>query len=585
MTFLAPLALLGLASLGPLLWLWRLAATRQQVEVPSLAPFEHLLQRPPQRRRRLHVNALFWLQCAALVLLVAALMRPIRWSHPASTSLIVLDTSASLGARAGAGTVLEDAKRRARERLEAVQGAWFVVTTAPVAPLTQEPAADAAETREAVAHVQLGEMGGSLATAAHIGQALLGRRPDHVIVVTDEPAPAPAPGVEFATVGSAAPNVAFVGLEAQRSLCSQAPDRVVATVQNFSTEPATTRILARHKGRTVAEASLELAAHERRSVPLPIAEPLEGFIDLTLRASDDALALDNTARLPIRRAAAWPVAVQSEDPEFLRRIGAWLNACEGLAWQAAPPEQGPFVVITDDPARVPAAAAAAIVFARAGAQLRVSHWFAADHPVAAYLPPVMPVAASLAAPAGEISGEPAVWGIAGGERVPVAIASDEGGRRCVTMRLDPLATPSPTPLVLLFYNSLRWVMDHADVVHTGEPLTVPSLPAGTVIVERPDGGSDRIEHRGGAFRYDRTTRAGLYTIRAGGIVLTRAANFLDPQESNLLEQASTWRPLPEPLPGAARPRIPQPLAKAALALGLGLLLLEWWWYARRSRRG
>lgn len=584
MTFLSPLAVLWLASLGPLIWLWRLAATRQQVEVPSLAPFEHLLRRPPQRRRRLMVNRLFWLQVAALVVGTMALMRPQWWGHPAQTTLIVLDTSASLGARAGAGSVFEEAKRRARSYIDAVRGPRFVVTTAPVVPLTPEPASDASEARGAVDRAKLGELGGSLATAAHIGQALLGHPPGRVVLVTDEPAAPPQDSVEFATVGEPAPNVALVGLDAQRSLCSQAPEQVVATVQNFSAEPAAVRLLARHGSRTLAEASIELAARERRSVPLRIAEPVEGWLDLSVRASDDALALDNTARLPIRRSAAWPVAVLSEDPAFLRRIGSWLDACEGVRWQAGLPGQGPFVAVTDRDDRVPETAAAAVVFSSAGAELRVSHWFAAaDHPVAAYLPAVMPVAASLAAAAGDAPrGEPVVWGIAGGERVPVATALHDGGRRQVIVRVDPTETPSSPPLVLLFYNSLRWVMGQAEAVKTGEPLIVPSLPAGTVTVARPDGRIDRIDHRGGPFRYDETTRAGLYEIRAGEASLTRAANFLDPLESNLFERASTWRPLLAPSKDAPRRRVPRPLAKAALLAALAALLLEWWWYVRRA---
>src|SRR3989338_6357808 len=135
MTFLTPLALLWLGSIPVLLWLWRLAATHRQVQIPSLVPFEHLLRRPPQSRTRLFVNTLFWLQLAALALLAFALARPVVFQPQPKTILAVVDTSASMGARLRGATPLERGKRMLRARLarKAAQDVVFIVSTAPVA--------------------------------------------------------------------------------------------------------------------------------------------------------------------------------------------------------------------------------------------------------------------------------------------------------------------------------------------------------------------------------------------------------------------------------------------------------------------
>ena len=156
-------------------------------------------------------------------------------------------------------------------------------------------------------------LGGNLSTAERIGRALLGATPDDTLIVTDEPKPDPLPtgSMRWVSVGSARPNAALVGLDAQGPLCSRSDARVIATVQNFSKEamPATLRAL--QDGRGFAESRIELAAGERRSVSLGVPEGTEGPIELTLDAPRDALDVDNHAWLDVGRNATLPVVVRA----------------------------------------------------------------------------------------------------------------------------------------------------------------------------------------------------------------------------------------------------------------------------------
>ena len=131
MSFLAPWALLWLGSVPVLIWLWRLNATRRQTRISSLIPFEHLLRRPSRRRRRLVVNALFWLQLAALAGLALALAQPMLVRSRARTVLVILDTSASMGAERRGLQVFEEAKRTLLARIARASPGdrFFVVTT------------------------------------------------------------------------------------------------------------------------------------------------------------------------------------------------------------------------------------------------------------------------------------------------------------------------------------------------------------------------------------------------------------------------------------------------------------------------
>lgn len=604
MTWQSPLALAWLASLPILLWLWRLFATRRQVRIPSLVPFEHLLRRALRRRTRLVVNVLFWLQLAALTGLTGALAGPVVFPRQARTILVVVDTSASMAARRLGGTVFDHAKRRLLDRLRRTHSAdqVFLVASAPVAAITEQPERDQAELADAVERLRVSHLPGNLATAAQIGRALLGGPVDQMLVVTDEPAPSERPAdVEFLAVGEPLPNRAIVGFDAQGGFCSDASARLVVTIQSFAKESTEVRVIAEQAGRRVAESRVTLGAGQRSDVSLALPEGTEGWVDVILEGGPDALAVDNRIQVLVRKASTLPVAVVSDHAPFRQLIETWLAACHGLTWTDGLPASGsgPYVVVTDATA-VPGGGPDGLVAAPAGpgvagilqwaSEGRVrpparAHWLVnTEHPVGSYFGPVEVVAASLEAslPASGI-GEPVIWGLVEGQKVPLVLAGDQEGRRTVSVFIDPLQSADSTAPLLLFFNSLRWLMSKPDVVRTGEPLVAPSIGRGPVTVERPDATVDHLTHPGGTFQYDTTTLAGSYRIRQGSAQTRLAANFLDPLESNLLERTSTWWPTSSTATASVEaPRSKHPLAKSLAAVVLALVLFEWWLYVRRK---
>src|SRR3989338_4499212 len=594
MTFLSPFALLWLGAIPVLLWLWRLAATHRQIQIPSLVPFEHLLRRAPKRRTRLVINALFWLQLAALMLLALALARPVVFQRRPKLILAVVYTSASMNARLRGPTPFERAKRLLATRVarKAARDHFFIVSSAPVAAVTPEAVNEAARLRQMIETLQVSEMTGNVATAVQIGRALLGGRVDEVLVVPDDPRPAAVPdGVEFLTVGEPLPNASIVGLESQQALCRAVPAHLVATVQNFSNAPSHVRLTARQGGRRLGEpVSSDLEPGERASVSLAIPDGLSGWVEVGLEARPDALAADNRARILVRPSSTLPVAVVSEHAAFRQIIGEWLSACEGLVWmQGAPSDSASaYLVVTDREGLTDAQAVGVLQMRNPTASQGVAfaHWVVAGgHAIGSYLPSVEPVVASLpAAMETASSGEPVLWGLVRGRRVPVVLAGEAEGRRVVSFFVDPVSSQTSIPLLVTFFNSLRWLMGQTDMVRTGEPIILASLAPGLVAVHRPDGAVERMPHTGGVFRYDATTHAGPYRFVRGRVEESRAVNFLDPLESNVLQRSSTWRPLPPPAPAPAEAqRSRLPLTNLLMALIVGLLMAEWWLYCRKQR--
>lgn len=588
MSLLTPWAFAWLGSVPVLVWLWRLASTRQRVLIPSLVPFEHLLPRSARRRTRLVVNLLFWLQLAALLALTLALTQPILWHRRARTVLVVLDTSASMGGRLHGAGAFERAKQAlsARVARKRVSEQFFVMTTAPVAPLTPQPTSDSGVLARAVQDVHVGQLGGRLSTAVRVGRALLGTEADETLIITDESPPRPLPStVRWVAVGEPLPNMAIVGLDAKRPLCAPSDAHVVVTVQNFSTKAAPVTLEAAQRGRKLAQTSADLAAGARQAFSLPMPEGVEGWTDIVLRTRQDALSIDNRAWIQLQPHAL-PVIVRTQQPALAQTISRWLGACEALQMTPAPPaETGSHVLVTDREAPDGSATSILQFLPPSNPSPSLSYWMVStDHPIGAYLSPIQAVAAALNFSEGMVvSGVPIIVGLVHGRQVPIVVADARQGRRIVSLLFDPTATADAPPMLFAFFNSLRWVMGGSETARTGQPLSLGGFAPGTVKVTRPDGTTDRAEGHGHDVRYDATTLAGRYRLTQGAHDVTVAVNFIDPLESNLIHRASTWRELESLSAASAQPaQSNQPLANLLILTALIVLLIEWRRYVLRG---
>lgn len=604
MGLLAPWSLVWLAGVPVLLWLWRLSASSRRVRVPSLIPFEQLLQRRARARSRLILNALFWLQLAALLGLVLALAQPFLLRHRAQTLLIILDTSASMGARAQGSTAFERAKRLLLERARQATrtGDVFLMTTAPIAPLASRATGDMAAIEAAVRAVRSSQLGGSIATTLRIGRALLGAAPDQTLVLTDEPAPSPLPEtVRWVTIGEPLPNAAIVGLDAGGSLCHPAmgfeegtapparpgeDQRLVVSVEQFAARPAQATLSARQGARELARVAVSLGAHDRQAVTMPIPDGTHGPVEVVLSAPEDGLAADNLAWVDARRQARWPVVIVGERPGFSRAVSAWLDACQALPRLPSPPATAPYVLVTDQAAGPVPMPAARITFLPPTTPdpVTVPWVMAAHHPIAAYLAPVRTVAARLhAADDRSPAGVAVAWALVDGRRVPLVTAEEQDHLRSVTIGIDPVEGGEQPDALVLFYNALRWVLGEHGVVTAGEPITLSGFEPGPVRVERPDGTAGEAASVDGVTRYEATSAAGWYRFRQGARRADVPVNFLNPVESDLLSR------MPGPPLEAERPspprdesgRLKHPFARWLIWLACALLLVEWWLYTRR----
>jgi len=612
MTLLSPLALVWLASLPVLVWLWRFSAARRRTVIPSLVPFEHLLRRPPTRRTHLILNLLFWLQAAALSLLALTLAEPILQGRQPRTCLVILDTSASMGALTKGASAMERAKQACLARLSrrAPGERMFVVTTSPTEALTEEPATEGspegrgmtetAELERIIRALEPADGSGSLAITRRIAQALLGTRPDDTLVLTDEPEPSSRePGVEFRSFGEPLANVAIVGVDAHEPLCTPTQAQVVVSMQNFSDQEQSVAVSILRDGRALAEQTHTLPPQARLAVSFGLPHETAGLLEIQASAPHDALAVDNRAWVMLRGEASLPVVVASARPAFIQTVGRWLEACPRVSWTSQllgavsestrpPSTTTEQLLITDERDLAQTSPSSAIVFAPQPPTQRpmVARWLTdASHPIGEYLQPLEAASGAVLPPANWGSwGDPVVWGVAEGQKIPLVQTLSSRGRRVVGILLDPTVSGSSVSCVLVFLNSLRWLSGSLGLTTVGEPLRVGPFAPGPVRIQPPRG-MERVRLQdGGWLVYEATDQAGRYQFSQGSLTLERIVNVLDPIESNTWARSSTWAAVSSPssVPAALPPH--QSMAPWIITALLMLLLAEWILYVRKGRQ-
>ncbi|MBI3009572.1 MAG: VWA domain-containing protein [Candidatus Omnitrophica bacterium] len=576
------------------MWLWRLSATRKEFLIASLVPFEHLLPRPPQRRSRLLVNLLFWIQLAACILSACALAQPAMQRHQAKTTLVVLDTSASMYAKNSGISALSLAKRRLNQWLATKPETEqiLLMTSAPVAPVLPRPQSDKTTLVQALKRVEGSHLSGNLASAVRAGSALLRRRPDKVLVVTDELQPAQLDErVQWIGMGRPLSNVGIVAASIEGTFCSPAQATVLVTLQNFSESNSSARLTAAYGAKAdtvVAEESTTLSPWARQTLSLTLpAQNTRDFVELTLHAERDNFDWDNKAWLPLSGSSSSSMLLQVDSPSLKETLSEWLNACPAISWYSQPkPDAAANVVISDHTNGLPDSATL-LIRLPVVPKPTLSYWVTSlAHPISAYLPPIGFLAAPISTVTAEApAGTEVVSALFDGMRVPVVVADEHAGIRRVHFFFDPSRNIDSTLSALIFFNSLRWLANETQIKTAGESLVQSDFHSGSVQVRRPDNRYDSIESIEGKARYDKTTLAGLYLFTQGKQNTYVPVNFLNPAESNLIRHASTWQPLPsEKDDSASAPLVLYPLAPLLTGLVLILLLLEWGLHAWRNQK-
>jgi hypothetical protein len=223
MTFLQPLLLLALLTLPLILILHLLRERRRRVSIPSLQHWRNLPRQPAgERIRRLPLTLLLLLHLLIAGLLGLALGRPQIFGPLNGANrqvIIVLDTSTSMAARAGATTRFAQAQARARALLQAMGAtdrATLIAAGHTARVVARAGASELPALLAALDALRPGGTGTDLAGALTLAEAELDpQREQRITVISDGALPPLVPRtlaapLDWQPIGDAQPNRAII---------------------------------------------------------------------------------------------------------------------------------------------------------------------------------------------------------------------------------------------------------------------------------------------------------------------------------------------------------------------------------------
>lgn len=585
MSWLSPTSLFWLGLAAPLVALYVLRRTRVRTVVGSTLLWQAALRdlRVERPFQRLRAQVPLLLELAVIAALALALARPSSTSVAPRGAVVgvVVDTSASMGARTGEGdeTRLDRARDAARALARSLgeDATMMMVDAGAEAVLVLPRTHERAPIEAALAALAPGGPGSDLEAAIALLSERMREAPSgsEIVVLTDGAGPdvttATALPVRLVSVGDEAPNDAIVALELRPRAEPGAPDRaeLLVRVAHFgagTTEGALEVELLRDDATSALLARQRITLTEGRPTPITMVVDLPA--DAAARApivratlvrdgGADALPLDDVAFAPSPAFGRLPVVQVGPLPASVERVLSVDDRLERFELDAAGLADGTLLppaalfVLADAPAEAATPPGDTIVFAHDRPRaLGVSLGDVARAPAIidgrgddrsqrfvswgdVHLGDVRPIV--------DASAHPLLVTTAG-----AALARVELGERDVTIfGFDPDASDLPIhpAFVVLFRN----LVDHA-IAHRrrgglpegplGAPLAVPAHDGADVDVEGPSGFVAHVVAHGDVGLVEVPATPGVYRVRTGAHELVATRHLASPAESDLHARAS-----------------------------------------------
>ncbi len=623
MNLTTPTALLWAGLAVPLVLLYVLKVRLRRVPVSTALFWRQVFEEKSPRslwRRLRHLLSLL-VQLAFLALLVLALAEPFfsREARDARQLVLVVDTSASMGAADGGATRLEQARDEARRLVEGMSSRdEAAIVTAGGRPRVLCGLTDHRGTlRRALDAVAGGDEPTRVSDAVALARRLLAGRPNPRVVVLSDGCFEGAGGLSGddlsrVVVGTRADNVGITRFQARRTLLDPTGYEVLAEVVNFSDGPTEFRFELTLDGRPEDVIPVKLPAGGRWREVFD-ATSVEGGRLVGRVDRPDALAADNEARALLPRREPLPMLlVAAGSPYADRFVEKVLEASPlvRLSVTAAPPRAVPPGTITvfhrKVPARLPPGPTL-VIDPRGPCEL----WDVGDKlpgpvvvkqegdsplltlvqldrvlmPEARKLIPKAPAKV----PASSLAGDPLCCAF---ER--------PGGRVLVlTVNLEQGDLPLRTAFPILASNALTWLAGTKDELREALPAGAvaevelpgrapesPGSPLPELWLWSPDGRGRKLPARGDRATVGPLDRCGVWAIarRAPGgegpespPLLEVACNLADPAESDLRPREGFASDGEDTAAGVGGRAVSFYLLAAAWLLAG----LEWYLYQRR----
>ena len=632
MHFVSALSLLGLPIIGGLIVvMYILKLKRKDVVVSSTYLWRQVIRdvqanAPFQKLRK---NLLLLLQLIAAALIIFALARPfiIGTSIGGRNIVLILDSSASMQASDEKPARIDTAKSRAYDQINGLKpGDRMMVMSASSRPEAVSGfTSDRSELRHAVDGIRVHDTPTNMRDALNLAADLVASRSGgdsgEITLISDggfeshDAGGTGAPAqytlsnlnlgkthVTFIPVGKQRNNVGITAVDFRRNLGSDKKTvQLLVVTHNFSDQEQKF-VEEIYNEKTLVEAhELTLAANSEDTEPYDLVEPnAPTRVTVKLDVKDD-LAVDNQASLILKPRKTLNVLLVGKENVFLENALKVDPGVELSRTATFTKGTGYDVIVFNDsaPAQLPegnylflhcTSDQAPVTVNGAVTNVSAADW-ERDDPVLRYVDFGTELFGSA------LKADPAPWGrqLAVAESGTLIASGEKGKMRSVFVGFDLLQTRFMlnVSFPILISDAVRWLgtgRDDSEIggVHTGDAITIPSVPGqGRLVVTRPDGSKrDAVVSQQGGAVFAETDVSGIYTVAGpGGFTYEFAANLASASESDTAPRKQLTV-LDNPT-AAAGHKVKTNIALMPLfaLLALAALCIEWWAFHRRSHLG
>jgi Ca-activated chloride channel homolog len=621
MRFLSASALWWLLLGAIIIFFYLLKLKRKRRVVPSVFLWQRALEEIEANApfRKLRRSLLLLLQLMALAALVLALARPLMKTRALATgsSIIIIDSTASMGARdEGGNSRLARAKQLASEMIASLGGddRAAIVESSSRVTVRSSFTSDRAALSAAINEIEETDAAGNLADALLLAEQLAKAERDASIVVISDgggssairataaaqndspagalnaaPTAARATALRLVRVGRRADNVAIVAMNSRASQ-SSSREELFASVANFGEQARAVNLELKIDGKIADARSVNIAANDHTAVVFDSLPQTGGLAQLQIYAEDD-LASDNTAYAMLPDSRKVRLAVASDNP-FLIQALAVNSSIEARKLNSSSAPLDDFdCVITEG--GISAETLATNKPLLAINPLDIAGFWDTDgtienpsitsidrsHPVNSYLS------------YGDLHIEAAPKRRAGPWLKPIVqsggdalIWAGDNNRKVVMLGFDLAKSDLPLKIEfpILLANAIAWLAGRDAIaderaVRAGQPVTIRAS-ANSAEITVPGGDSFALNLRDGAALFADTWRTGLYEVKGSQGF---AVSLLNESESNTTPRDSIQTRQGEVGGQTESFASEREIWRWILLAALAVLGFEWWVYHRR----
>jgi Mg-chelatase subunit ChlD len=611
MRLLSSTALWWLLLAAVIIFFYLLKLKRKRNAVPSVLLWTRALDELEANApfRRLRRNLLLLLQLLALAALVFALARPlvITRALASGSTIIVIDSTASMSARdEESSSRLDRARQLARGMIEGLSGDDRAAIIESSARVTVRCAltSDLNTLAEAISQVKQTDAPGSLTDALRLAEQIAGSERDSNIVVLSDGggspivssgdsqlelssrAPSGSVAVRFVRVGQRSDNVGIIAMNS-RQFAGTGRRQVFASVANFGDQPRKFGVELTIGGRLVDARTLDLGPNDRRGLVFDSIFGGAELAELKLDLQDD-LVSDNIAYAFLPNTRKVRVGVISENPFLLEALAANTEVVARKISSGSIDEEVDCIV-SDGAAAVETGRPLLSINPPDAAGL----WHSTgqlDNPEITSVERAHPVNSFLSY--GDVhiektaSRDAQSWlkPVVSAGSNPLIWAGDDGHRRLVMIGFDLARSDLPLKVEfpILLANAVSWLAGRESpatelAIRAGQPARIQTS-APSVSVTTPAGESVEVTSHEGAAIFADTMRVGTYGV---GNAPPFAASLLSEAESNTAPRDSIRTRAGEAKRQQETFRTEREVWKWIALIALAVLMIEWWAYHRR----